>query len=90
MALLDTNPTKVRDETYEVPWYSWGVLTHKIQTSERIYEWPCDDTGGETTHEGTYATGYYYLAYSGRDIPRGQTDGVWREIYRTPEVWTKV
>jgi hypothetical protein len=88
MALLDTIPVLVRDKTYRFsPLYSWstGALLQYWIRQERVYEWLCDSSGGETTHEGTYATGAFVLEESGTDIPRGgDGTGVWSEIYRTP------
>lgn len=94
MALLDTNPVLVRDVSYRYSErYSWvtGVLASYWTRSERVYEWPCDLTGGETTHEGTYATGDYTLQeYGIQNVDKITQTGVWVEIYRTPGAKTAI
>jgi hypothetical protein len=92
VALLDTTPKLVRDVSYRTNLFSWatGALQRYKNTGERIYEWACDDTGGETTHEGTLEGGGYYLEEYGREISHDAPGGIWREIYRTRGEWTDV
>ena len=89
MALLDSTPALVDDHSERV--YRWIGISGDRQYRDdqvRIYEWPCDDTGGETTHEAVYGTGGFELTWYGRLIPYGKTSGVWREIYRKVGSWT--
>lgn len=75
------------EDHYSVPTVGAGVVRTDYV---RIYEWVCDDTGSETTHEGTYATGGFRLAGGGRYIPRDKTRGIWREVYRKIGTWGPV
>jgi hypothetical protein len=87
MALLDTSPKKTRDISYDYSHlYSWstGALLQHWTRREVIYEWLCDDTGGETSHAGTYGVGGLVLEESGPEVPRTENTGVYREVYRTP------
>lgn len=82
MALLDTVPKLVEERTERTWSVSWGGKKHYREDKIRRYEWACDDTGGETTHEATYATGDYVLSDYGREIARGKTAGTWYEVYK--------
>ena len=87
MALLETTPRLVQDDQHRV--YSYPPIGSRQYRIEyfREYRWRCDATGGETTHEGTYATDGYSLTDSGRELPHGKVTGWWWEQYRKFGAW---
>ena len=60
----------------------WDGTKKKLLIPTRRYEWHCDNTGGETTHEGDYGTGGFELCDYGREIGLTKATGVWFEVYR--------
>jgi len=88
MALLDTNP---RVTTRVVRTYIGRVGGSRAyrEDSEKLCEWACDSTGGETTHEGTYGGSGYELQEYWADVAHGRRYGKWIERYLKPGTsWT--
>ena len=93
MALLDVFPALVEDScrvsrtpvVAQADGYDGAVfntaVTRKTWFYRRLYQWACDDLGGEVTHEATYEVDGYALAECGRELPHGVQTGMWSELY---------
>jgi hypothetical protein len=96
MALLDTNPAKVEDSvcwtrTPEIQMVAYdetpfvSVVTRNTTVARRVYEWACDDSGGDDAdllaHRAAYEVGWYLLIEAVREIAPGAPTGIWRETY---------
>lgn len=87
MALLEADPALVEDRFGEKHFRWWAGVREVRTDLVRVYEWPCNSAGGETTHEATYGTGNWDLVDGGRFIVRTQRTGIWREVYTSTGTW---
>jgi hypothetical protein len=65
------------------------------EEGEFTVQWNCDDSGGETTHEATFATmfdgGGWELVSYGPNVPWGRLVGTYSETYHKElSPWTMV
>jgi hypothetical protein len=58
----------------------FGVQLYWDQVTKTV-TWPCDASGGETTHAATYGGSTWELSAYGPDVPYGAATGFYREVY---------
>jgi hypothetical protein len=80
MALLSSDP-KITIKTTRRNWTSFSGTAHYQDTHVKTVTWPCDDTGGEPTHEATYGTNGYQLVAYGPQVGYAQPSGLYVEEY---------
>lgn len=99
MALIDETKYRIHGpQSRRIYHYLIDGSSMYREEKEFLVEWHCDDTGGESTHEGTFASMFissgedpYELVTYGPDVSYGKNYGWYRERYlQRGQGWVRI